>query len=105
MATVITTKKNDRNDNSKSDKRPPLFRKINYILMIAGALILLIGYLCLRGGAVEDPNTFDGEIFNTRRLVVAPVLMFLGLVIEVLAIMWHPKAKKENNDTENNPKA
>lgn len=98
MATVLTTSSKEKN-TPNNGKRSPLFRKINYILMIAGALVLLIGYLCLRGGAVEDPNTFDGEIFNTRRLVVAPILMFAGLVTEIFAIMWHPRSKK-NDETQ-----
>ena len=75
---------------------PPLFRKMNYILMGVGALLLLIGYICLSGGDVPD-NVFDGEIFNTRRIVVAPILIFLGLVVEIVAIMWHPKASENEN--------
>jgi hypothetical protein len=77
--------------------RPPLFRKMNYILMGVGALLLVIGYICLSGGKVPD-EVFDGEIFNTRRLVVAPILIFLGLVTEIVAIMWHPKAPKTDNE-------
>ena len=77
--------------------RPPLFRKMNYILMGVGALLLLIGYICLSGGKVPD-EVFDGEIFNTRRLVVAPILIFLGLVTEIVAIMWHPKTPKTDNE-------
>ena len=77
--------------------RPPLFRKMNYILMGIGALLLIIGYICLSGGDVPD-EVFDGEIFNTRRIVVAPILIFLGLVTEIVAIMWHPKAPKTDNE-------
>lgn len=76
--------------------RPPLFRKMNYILMGVGALLLIIGYICLSGGDVPD-EVFDGEIFNTRRIVVAPILIFLGLVTEIVAIMWHPKTPKTDN--------
>ena len=98
MATVVNTQKNSPLTNKKQGNRPPLFRKTNYLLMVIGAIVLIVGYMCLRGGAVSDPNTFDGEIFNTRRLVVAPILMFAGLVIEVVAIMWHPRQKKEENN-------
>lgn len=84
-------------ESNTDNKRPPLFRKMNYILMGIGALLLIIGYICLSGGKVPD-NVFDGEIFNTRRIVVAPILIFLGLVMEIVAIMWHPKIT--NNDTQ-----
>lgn len=99
MATILTTTPKEKNSQNNG-KRSPLFRKVNYILMIAGALILVIGYLCLRGGAVDDPNTFNGEIFNSRRLVVSPILMFIGLVTEIFAIMWHPRAQKKEDSQE-----
>ena len=92
----MSNNSNIENSNVKGN-RPPLFRKMNYILMGVGALLLLIGYICLGGGDVPD-NVFDGEIFNTRRIVVAPILIFLGLVTEIVAIMWHPKAPKTDNE-------
>lgn len=89
---------NSKNENAINERgnRPPLFRTMNYVLMGIGALLLLIGYICLAGGDVPD-EVFDGEIFNTRRIVVAPILIFLGLVVEIVAIMWHPKATENNN--------
>jgi hypothetical protein len=88
---------NNEIKNNERGNRPPLFRKMNYILMGVGALLLLIGYICLSGGKVPD-EVFDGEIFNTRRIVVAPILIFLGLLTEIVAIMWHPKAPKSENE-------
>ena len=84
---------NTKNNDSKGN-RAPLFRTTNYILMAVGLVLLIIGFLCMRGGAVEDPNTF-----NNTHIVVAPIMMFLGLALEIVAIMWHPRAKKqeENN--------
>ncbi|MBR4136729.1 MAG: DUF3098 domain-containing protein [Bacteroidales bacterium] len=76
------------------ENKTPLFRTINYILMAVGLVLLLLGYILLRGGMVEDPNTFNGEIFNTRRLTISPILMFLGIVVEGVAIMWHPRRKE-----------
>ena len=85
-----------KSDNKEiQEGKAPLFRTTNFILMAVGFILLILGYLLLRGGLVSDPNTFDGEIFNTRRLVVAPILMFLGIVMECVAIMWHPRKKSE----------
>ena len=93
---------NSKNENAINERgnRPPLFRTMNYILMGIGALLLLIGYICLAGGDVlslGNLGVVDREIFNTRRIVVAPILIFLGLVVEIVAIMWHPKATENNN--------
>ena len=99
MAQVIPVDKKPTKPNlsKKTSSRPPLFRKVNYILMAVGVVILAIGYICLRGGGAETPNEFSEAIFDTRRLVVAPILMLTGLVIEIFAIMWHPRKKKEED--------
>ena len=72
-----------------------VFGKKNYILMITGIVIMAIGYLCLIGGGSEDPNVFNDAIFSTRRMVVAPILIIAGLVIEVFAIMIKGEKKDE----------
>lgn len=99
MAQVISTKTENKTTQygrkPATPKRPPLFRKLNYILMGVGAVILFIGYIALSGGASDDPAKFSEAIFDTRRLDVAPILMLTGLVIEIFAIMWHPRKKKE----------
>ena len=59
--------------------------------MLAGLAIMAIGYLCLIGGGSDDPNVFNDAIFSTRRMVVAPLLIVAGLVIEVFAIMIRSK--------------
>lgn len=88
------------NEKNNSDKtKVPLFRKVNYILMIVGVVILALGYILLIGGGSENPEVFNPEIFNVRRLRVAPLLMVIGFIIEIFAIMYHPKAKK-NEDKE-----
>ncbi len=97
MAQVISVNKKEpikpnlSNKNKQENSRPPLFRKVNYILMGIGVLLLGIGYILLSGGGSEDPNQFSEAIFDTRRLVVAPIMIVAGLAVEIVAIMWHPK--------------
>lgn len=69
------------------------FGRVNYILMIAGLIVLALGYLLLSGGGSDDPNTFNPAMFDNRRLVVAPILIVAGFVVEILAIMY--KGKKQ----------
>ena len=70
------------------------FKPINYILMGAGLLLLAIGYILLSGGGSDDPNTFNYAMFDTRRLFVAPILIVLGFVVEIVAIMFKGKNKQ-----------
>ena len=67
------------------------FQRINYILMGAGLLILAIGYILLSGGGSDDPNTFNYAMFDKQRLFVAPILIVLGFVLEIVAIMFKKK--------------
>ena len=69
------------------------FGKRNYQMMIAGVVIILIGYILMSGGKSENPDIFSEDIFSTRRLTVAPLLIISGLVLEVFAILH--KAKDE----------
>ncbi|MBO4599229.1 MAG: DUF3098 domain-containing protein [Bacteroidales bacterium] len=70
-----------------------VFTKTNYIIMLAGIVLLALGYLLLCGGGSDDPNVFNSEMFNARRLFVSPILILLGFVTEIVAIMY--KGKKE----------
>lgn len=59
--------------------------------MIAGIVLIGLGYAVMSGGGSEDPAVFSDEIFNTRRLTVAPIMILAGLVLEVFAILHRPK--------------
>ncbi len=67
------------------------FGKINYILMGVGIVLLALGYLLLSGGGSDDPNVFNPAMFDTQRLVVAPILIVLGFLVEIVAIMYKGK--------------
>jgi len=69
----------------------PLFRKVNYILIGTGVLFLALGFILLAGGGSDDPEIFNPAIFDTQRLVVAPILMLIGLIVEIIAIMYRAK--------------
>ena len=58
------------------------FNKDNYMLMIIGVVILIIGFLLMAG---------KEDIFSTTKLTVAPFVVAVGFVIEFFAIMRKPK--------------
>lgn len=64
------------------------FVKQNYILMIVGVVLIIVGYMLMAGGKSNDPNVFNGdEIFSFRRITLAPIVVLLGYAIEVYAIV------------------
>ena len=69
-----------------------IFGKENYILMLAGLIVMAIGFFLMAGGKSTDPAKFnDNEIYSTTRITVAPFLIIVGLLIEIFAIMKKPK--------------
>ena len=72
---------------------PSLFEKQNLWLMLLGVAVIAIGMLLMVGGRSNDPNTFNyDEVYSTLRISVAPVLIIIGLGIEIYAIFKKPKA-------------
>lgn len=73
---------------SKKEKDIQLiFSKKNYILMIIGLLLMGLGYVLMIGGGSADPNVFSEEIFSFRRITLAPILILLGIVVEIFVIL------------------
>lgn len=62
--------------------------------LIIGLLVMVAGYILLMGGGVKDPQVFNYDMFDFRRLVVAPLVIVAGVVIEILAIMGVLKGRK-----------
>lgn len=70
----------------------PLFVKENYIWMGIGAVVIALGMLLMSGGKNQDPNTFDVKVvYSTTRITIAPILIVLGLLVEVYALFKKPK--------------
>ncbi len=65
--------------------------KENYKLLAIGFAIIVLGFILLAGGGSDDPNVFSTDIFNFRRLTLAPILLLVGFVFEIYAIMKKPK--------------
>jgi hypothetical protein len=71
-----------------------LFGKENFLWMAIGGIVIIAGILLMSGGKSPDPTVFkDNEVYSTRRITIAPILIIIGFLIEVYAIMKKPKAQ------------
>lgn len=68
------------------------FGKINFYLMGGCVALIVLGFALMSGGGTDD-YTFNPEVFSTRRIVVGPLLSFLGFVAMAFAILYTPKKK------------
>ena len=76
-----------------NEKMPITPKGLKYLLV--GLLVMVSGYILMSGGGSDDPQVFNYAMFDFRRLVVAPIVIILGVVIEVVAIMGMFKSKEE----------
>jgi hypothetical protein len=69
-----------------------LFEKTNLRWMLIGAAVMAIGFLLMAGGRSEDPNIFNkDEVYGFRRITLAPIVILIGLVIEIYALFRKPR--------------
>jgi hypothetical protein len=69
-----------------------LFTKDNYLWMLIGAVVVALGMFLMSGGKSTDPGVFNtNEVYSTLRITVAPILILLGLGIEIYAIFKKPR--------------
>ena len=66
------------------------FGKENYIAMLVGVAIIIIGFALMSGGNSNDPNVFNPELFSFRRITLAPIVVLIGFGIEIYAILKKP---------------
>ena len=82
----------DMEDNPKMAVTP---RGLKFIII--GVLVMIAGYILMMGVGVKDPQVFNYDMFDFRRLVAAPLVIIAGIVIIILAIMGavRDRRKKE----------
>jgi hypothetical protein len=82
----------------ENKKRNFAFQPENYRWLLIGLAINVIGFLCMIGGATDDPSKFNGdELFSPVRITVAPFLIVTGYIVIIYAIMRKPKSVQESN--------
>ena len=79
-------------DNPKMAVTP---RGLKFIII--GVLVMIAGYILMMGGGVKDPQVFNYDMFDFRRLVAAPLVIIAGIVIIILAIMGAVRDRRKKD--------
>jgi|TARA_B100001741_G_scaffold266881_1_gene232863 hypothetical protein len=72
-------------------KKDFLFNKSRYKLLIISILVISIGFLLMSGGASDNPEVFNFEIYNFRRIRLAPLIVILGFTLCIFTILKKSK--------------
>lgn len=76
------------------DKSQFAFTRKNFIFLIIGMVIVLLGFLLMSGSGSTE-TLFNENIFSVQRIKVAPVICLLGFLFIIVAIVYSPKNKTE----------
>ena len=68
-----------------------LFNKRRYRFLILSIFIIGIGFVLMSGGESTNPDIFNNEIYNFRRIRLAPLMVVLGFVLCIFSILYKDK--------------
>lgn len=78
----------------KMTQKERAFSPLNFWLMGGCLILIVLGFLLMSGGGSTVEGGFNPEIFSTRRIVVGPLLAFLGFLLMAFAIIISPEKLK-----------
>lgn len=81
-------------DNRENNKERMPFTRRNYALMLAGVMVVILGFVLMSGGAEHSATEFDTSIFSARRITVAPIVVIAGFVMVGVGIMKRFKSNE-----------
>ena len=68
-----------------------LFGPINYKILIIGLVVIAVGFILMSGGANENPNVFNEDVYSFRRIRLAPTVVLIGFGITIYSILVKSK--------------
>ena len=70
------------------EKKNMVLNKKNYLFIILGCVVVILGFVLMSGGGSENPDVFiEEELFSFRRITLAPFLVILGYGLVLFGIM------------------
>lgn len=96
---MATKEKKTQVENKTGEKVTYPLGKINFILMGICLLLIVIGFWLMTGSA-NVGETFNNDIFESRRITMGPIIAFLGFVLMAFAIIYRKKDRKDDNNEE-----
>ena len=77
------------------NKKEFIFSKKNYKIMLIGLGVIVLGFILMIGGGSNDRDVFNPDLFNYRRIRLAPALVLIGFGIDIAAILRSFKNNKK----------
>lgn len=76
---------------SEDNQKVMPFGKQNYIIVLIGLALIVLGFILMIGGGSDNPDVFNEKMFDFQHITLAPILVLAGFVVEIVAIFWKRK--------------
>ncbi|MDE6511100.1 MAG: DUF3098 domain-containing protein [Muribaculaceae bacterium] len=92
----IKTPAPQQGDIKKVDENQRAFGRRNYIAMTVCLALIVIGFILMAGPGSSVEGGFNPDIFSTRRIVVGPLVTFLGFLLMAFSILIKPTQRTKD---------
>ena len=90
------TMQNTQENNNNNDESKFPIGKQNYLLLLIGFGIIVLGFILMLGGGSDNPDVFNYDgLFGFQRRTLAPIVVLAGFAFEIYAIMKKPKTEEK----------
>ena len=88
----MAKEKNKKMTEERVDNQDVMpFGKQNFIIVLIGIALIALGFILMIGGGSDNPDVFNEKMFDFQHITLAPILVLLGFVVEIVAIFWRKK--------------
>ena len=68
-----------------------LYNRRRYKILLLSIFVIALGFIIMSGGETSDPNIFNDEIYNFRRIRLAPLIVLSGFILCIFSILYKDK--------------
>ena len=68
-----------------------LYNRRRYKILLLSIFVIALGFIIMSGGETGDPNIFNDEIYNFRRIRLAPLIVLSGFILCIFSILYKDK--------------
>jgi len=82
------------------DRKNFVFGKENFIILAISLVIIIFGFWLMSGAKTTEATGFDPRIFDTRRIVISPIVTTIGFALVIVGILRKPKDMEDKTSKE-----
>ncbi|MDD3037681.1 DUF3098 domain-containing protein [Bacteroides sp.] len=83
----------------KQQETENLFGKVNYIILLVGSILIIVGYI-LMSGEGSTLTAYNPDIFSDLRICAAPVICLTGYLLNIYGIIYISESRYKKSKSQ-----